>query len=66
MARAASRSATDPAPVAADGARRGPAAINPHDRVLGHYPRLTALWQACKARPEFAATRVQDYATPYG
>jgi glutathione S-transferase len=32
----------------------------------GAYPRLTALWQACEALPEFVATRVQDYAVPHG
>lgn len=30
------------------------------------YPKLTALWEACEAMPEFAATRVQDYAVPRG
>lgn len=30
------------------------------------YPRLTALWETCEALPEFAATRVQDYAVPHG
>lgn len=30
------------------------------------YPRLMALWEACEALPEFAATQVQGYAVPHG
>jgi glutathione S-transferase len=32
----------------------------------GRYPRLEALAARCEARPEFAATRVSDYAVPHG
>jgi glutathione S-transferase len=34
--------------------------------VLAAYPRLSAFWGRCDARPEFIATRVLDYAVPRG
>ena len=39
---------------------------NPGLMPVAAYPRLTALWQACEALPEFVATQVQDYAVPRG
>lgn len=34
--------------------------------LLDNYPKLRTFWAACDARPEFMATRVQDYAVPRG
>lgn len=34
--------------------------------LLANYPKLSTFWAQCDARPEFVATRVQDYAVPRG